>query len=423
MILLNQSNYSLNHWLAKWLTEVGVHESWLQWAMLAVDIALIVLIVVVIDWISRKLVFRIVYHIVKRSKATWDDILYERRVFRGVAHIIPALLVRYFVPYYFKEFPGITGPVHFLTEVYIIIILAYVFNKFLTTLNEVFQQSDSLKDKPTESYIQLGKIVLFLGVGVYLLSILIGKEPIWILTTLSAATAVLLLIFRDPILGLVASITMSANDIVRIGDWVAFEKYGADGEVVRFSLTTVQIQNWDNTISTVPTYAFMSESFKNYRNMQQLGARRIKRSLHIKMGSVKHADQDLLERLKKVHFLTNIIEERSKQISAYNEAHNIDKSILINGRHMTNLGLFRFYVAEFLRNHPKIRQDIHMMVRHLQPSETGIPVEVYCFTSDILWVNFEAIQADIMDHLIASLSYFDLEIFESPTGNLERLVK
>jgi miniconductance mechanosensitive channel len=420
---MNHSEYSINHWLAKWLTDVGVKEDWLQWVMLAVDIALIILIVVVIDWISRKLVFRVVYHIVKRSKATWDDILYERRVFRGVAHIIPALLIRYFVPYYFNEFPGITGPVHFLTEVYIIIILAYVFNKFLTTLNEVFQQSDSLKDKPTESYIQLGKIVLFLGVGVYLLSILIGKEPIWILTTLSAATAVLLLIFRDPILGLVASITMSANDIVRIGDWVAFEKYGADGEVVRFSLTTVQIQNWDNTISTVPTYAFMSESFKNYRNMQQLGARRIKRSLHIKMGSVKHADQDLLERLKKVHFLTNIIEERSKQISAYNEAHNIDKSMLINGRHMTNLGLFRFYVAEFLRNHPKIRQDIHMMVRHLQPSETGIPVEVYCFTSDILWVNFEAIQADIMDHLIASLSYFDLEIFESPTGNLERLAK
>jgi miniconductance mechanosensitive channel len=418
---MNRSEYSLNHWLAKWLTDVGVQEGSLQWVMLAVDILLIVLVVIIIDWISRKLVFRIVYHIVKRSKATWDDILYERRVFRGVAHIIPALIIRYFVPYYFTEFPNITGPVHFLTEVYIIIILAYVFNKFLTTLNEVFQQSDSLKDKPTESYIQLGKIVLFLGVGVYLLSLLIGKEPIWILTTLSAATAVLLLIFRDPILGLVASITMSANDIVRIGDWVAFEKYGADGEVVRFSLTTVQIQNWDNTLSTVPTYAFMSESFKNYRNMQQLGARRIKRSLHIQMGSVKHADQDLLDRLKKVHLLTHIIEERSKQINAYNEAHNIDKSMLINGRHMTNLGLFRFYVMEYLRNHPKIRQDIHMMVRHLQPGDTGIPVEVYCFTSDILWVNYEAIQADIMDHLIASLSYFDLEIFESPTGNLERL--
>jgi miniconductance mechanosensitive channel len=418
---MNRSEYSLNHWLAKWLTDVGVQEGSLQWVMLAVDILLIVLVVIIIDWISRKLVFRIVYHIVKRSKATWDDILYERRVFRGVAHIIPALIIRYFVPYYFTEFPNITGPVHFLTEVYIIIILAYVFNKFLTTLNEVFQQSDSLKDKPTESYIQLGKIVLFLGVGVYLLSLLIGKEPIWILTTLSAATAVLLLIFRDPILGLVASITMSANDIVRIGDWVAFEKYGADGEVVRFSLTTVQIQNWDNTLSTVPTYAFMSESFKNYRNMQQLGARRIKRSLHIQMGSVKHADQDLLDRLKKVHLLTHIIEERSKQINAYNEAHNIDKSMLINGRHMTNLGLFRFYVMEYLRNHPKIRQDIHMMVRHLQPGDTGIPVEVYCFTSDILWVNYEAIQADIMDHLIASVAYFDLEIFESPTGNLERL--
>lgn len=420
---MNRSDYPLNLWLEQRLIELGVKEGMLQWTMLAVDILFIVMAVLIIDWISRKLVFRIVYYMVKRSKATWDDILYERRVFRGVAHIIPALLIRYFVPYYFNDFPEIIEPVHFLTEVYIIVILAYVFNKFLTTLNEVFQKSDTLKNKPTESYIQLGKIVLFLGVGVYLLSLLIGKEPIWILTTLSAATAVLLLIFRDPILGLVASITTSANDIVRIGDWVAFEKYGADGEVVRFSLTTVQVQNWDNTISTVPTYAFMSESFKNYRNMQQLGARRIKRSLHIKMGSVKHADQGLLDRLKKVHYLSDIIEERSKQINAYNEAHNIDKSLLINGRHMTNLGLFRFYVMEYLRNHPKIRQDIHMMVRHLQPGDTGIPVEVYCFTSDILWVNYETIQADILDHLIASVSYFDLEIFESPTGNLERLAK
>ena len=277
--------------------------------------------------------------------------------------------------------------------------------------------SKSFEGKPISSYIQVILIVVYIAGGVFIISTILDKSAVAILTTFGAATAVILLIFRDTLLGLVASIQIAGNDMVRIGDWVSMPKYGADGDVLEINLTTVKVRNWDKTISTVPTYAFISDSFVNWRGMTNLGVRRIKRSINIDLQTVKFISPEMREHFLKFERVSGFIKERQKEIDQYNADTNSDKSIYLNGRQMTNLGLFRRYAEAYLNEHPKIAKGETLMVRQLQPTEMGVPLEIYCFSADIEWLKYEGIQSDIMDHLLSAVSYFDLAVFQRPSGN------
>jgi len=281
-----------------------------------------------------------------------------------------------------------------------------------------------MKDKPLDSYIQVFMIFAWIG-GLLTLFAVITDTTIWkFFTALGAASAVILLIFKDTIMGLVASIQVSINDIVRIGDWITFEKFGADGNVTEISLATVKVQNFDMTITSIPTYSLISDSFKNWRGMEASGGRRIKRALLIKQKSIKFLTTENIEALKGIQLISKYLETRNTNIDTYNKEHDIDKQIAINGRNLTNLGVFRKYVETYLKNHSAINQAMTLMTRQLPPTGQGIPMEIYAFSSDKRWENYEYIMADIFDHLLAALPYFELEVFELPTSmdvNVEKM--
>ncbi|QNR23038.1 mechanosensitive ion channel family protein [Croceimicrobium hydrocarbonivorans] len=407
----------LNHWAHEWLAGLGLGTNWVEYITLGIDIILVLLLSLVVDFIARKVILRIVTRYVKRSKNQYDDILLEKRVFRSLAHIMPALVIYYSLPYLFDESVGLIQFLQKLVVTYMIINIINVGHKFLKALEHIGLSSPRFEGKPVSSYIQVAMICMYIAGGVFILSNLVDKSATAILTTFGAATAVILLIFRDTILGLVASIQISGNDMVRIGDWVSMPKYGADGDVTEINLTTVKVRNWDKTISTVPTYAFISDSFVNWRGMTSQGVRRIKRSLNIDIHSIKFVDDELYKKLLKVERIKTYLEKRHEEIRLSNESKKVDKSVLVNGRHLTNIGVFRIYMESYLAEHPSIAQDQTLMVRQLQPTELGVPLEIYCFSNDIAWLNYEQIQSNIMDHLMAAVDHFELHIFQNPSGS------
>lgn len=272
-------------------------------------------------------------------------------------------------------------------------------------------------DKPIASYFQLIRIIIYIGTGILVLSVLLGKSPLYFLSAFGAMTAIILLIFKDTILGLVASVQISSNDMVRVGDWVEMPKFNADGDVIAINLNTVKVRNWDKTVTTVPTYFFITDSFKNWRGMQESGGRRIKRALNINVRTIRFVDPETRERYKKIYLIRDFVTRRQEDIEKYNAEHNLDTSVLINGRRMTNIGVFRHYVEAYLKNHKRIRQDMTLLVRQLPLGAEGVPIEVYCFTNTTAWAEFEEIQSDIFDHLLSAAASFDLEIYQQPSGS------
>lgn len=406
----------INHWAHSYLADLGASEQWNDYLTLALDIIIVIGLSLLVDFIARKVILRVVGRYVRRSKNNYDDILLEKRVFRSLAHLLPSLVIYYSIPYLFDESVALVGVLQKLTIIYMIITFISVGHKFLKALEYIGLNSPRFEGKPVSSYIQVGMIVMYIAGGVFIISNLMDKSATTILTTFGAATAIILLIFRDTILGLVASIQIAGNDMVRIGDWVSMPKYGADGDVIEINLTTVKIRNWDKTITTVPTYAFISDSFKNWRGMISQGVRRIKRSINVDIQTVKFVDDELFQKLLKVERIRNYLKERSEDIAKSNSEKKVDKSLLINGRHLTNIGVFRVYIEAYIAEHPNVAKDQTMMVRQLQPTEMGIPLEIYCFSNDIEWLNYEKIQSDVMDHLLASIKEFELEIFQNPSG-------
>jgi miniconductance mechanosensitive channel len=293
----------------------------------------------------------------------------------------------------------------------------------LHTLKDYFKTLPSLKDKPIDSYIQVFMIFSWVVGVLSAFAILTGIEFIKFITTLGAASAVVILIFKDTILGFVASIQVSINDMVRIGDWITFEKYDTDGDVIEINLATVKVQNFDKTITTIPTYALISDSFKNWRGMADSGGRRIKRALNIKLDSVHYLTNDEVHNLKEIQLISAYLETRQSDIKNYNTNNNINKELLLNGRNLTNLGVFRKYIETYVENHSGINKDMIIMVRQLAPTPQGIPIEIYAFSSDKRWKNYEYIMADIFDHVIAAVPYFNLEIFELPSNSSFRDAK
>ncbi|MBT0607986.1 mechanosensitive ion channel family protein [Aequorivita echinoideorum] len=390
----------------------------LQWAIfvnVVVNCVIVLIFINLLDVVLRKFVVEAFKAFSNKTTTTFDDYLVTSNFPRYIAHTIPLAIVWYLIPIIFLESQLITRLLLVAANVYLIILSVLIFRSILRTSRRFMAESEKFRDKPLESYVQVMMIFAW-GVGIFLIIQELTGYSVISLATLGAASAVLLLIFRDTILGFVASIQVSVNDIVRIGDWITFSKFGADGYVTEINLATVRVQNFDNTFTTIPTYSLIADSFQNWRGMQDSAGRRIKRAIYIKQSSIKFLSEAEIEKLKKIQLIKPYLEHRQKEVEKFNRQSEADKALLINGKNQTNLGVFRYYADAFLNENSAINKDLFMMVRHLAPTDKGIPIEIFCFSYDKQWENYEHIQADIFDHLLASIPYFDLEIFELPTG-------
>jgi len=407
----------------RWLFDIK--EILLNWGMqehhadilnVAFGIFIVLLAAFLSDIIARKLILTALRRIIKKTTTQWDDIIYERKVFNRLSHLAPALILFYSSDVILNEYETWLALIHGALQIYMILVAILVINSFLLAANQIYLMRPISKDRPIKGYIQVVQIIVYAFGIILILSIILGKSPTALLAGLGALAAVLILVFKDTILGFVASIQLSANNMVRIGDWITMPSHNADGTVTEITLNTVKVQNWDKTISTVPTYHLVSNSFGNWRGMEESGGRRIKRHINIDMRSVKFCTPEMIEKFRKIIYLNDYIDQRLKEIETYNIENNIDESIVVNGRRMTNLGTFRKYLEYYLKNHPMIHLDLTLLVRHLQPNETGIPIEVYAFSTDQRWANYESIQADIFDHILAVLPEFELKVFQDPSG-------
>ncbi len=402
-------------WLNRYFLDQGMNPDIAMAVSTGINLIGVGILVLLVDFITRKMIVGSFNIFSDRTKTRFDNYLVKSNFPRFVAHIIPLLILWIVEPYLFHGYPFISKLAIMVLKVYAVILGVLIFRSVLRSIKNYLQTNDRFKDKPLESYVQVLMIFAW-GVGVFFIVNTITGYSIISLTTLGAVSAALLLIFRDTILGFVASIQVSVNDIVRIGDWITFSKYGADGFVSEINLATVRVQNFDNTYTTIPTYSLISDSFQNWRGMQESDGRRIKRSIFIKQSSVKFLTEEELEKLSSIQRIKNYIDHRQKDINDHNQRIEADKSAEINGRNQTNLGVFRKYLSAYIHENPAINKEMFMMVRYLQPTDKGIPVEIYCFSKDKKWENYEHIQADILDHVLASVRYFDLEVMELPTG-------
>ena len=372
----------------------------------------LLLIILLVDYIIRKTILATFSKIAAKSKTNFDDIMVVNNVPRNVAHLIPFIIAYKFIPSLF--FDNITLQDFSKKSILVIGIILTIIGvrSVLNSIKSYFKTLTYLKDKPVDSYIQVFMIFVWLT-GIFAIVAIISGISFWeFIAGLGTVSAIIILVFRDTILGFVASIQVSINDMVRIGDWISFDKFGADGDVIEINLATVKVQNFDNTITTIPTYALISDSFKNWRGMDESKGRRIKRALNIRMESVKNLNQDEIIKLSKIQLISDYVIQRSEAINTYNQTNSIDKSLLINGRNLTNIGLFRKYMETYIEAHSAINKDLMVMVRQLQPTAYGLPIEIYAFSSDKRWQNYEYIIADIFDHMIASVPDFDLVISE-----------
>ncbi len=402
--------------VSTWLIKIGVSPENASKTASISDFILVIITGILIYYISKFIINRVFKRIAVRTASNLDDALIEYKVFQRMAFLVPGILVYQAISVTLDDFPGFIPAALKLTNLYIIVIFLLIISSFLNAMYAVYQKSDFALYHPIKGYIQIGKIVVFVVGFLLIISLLFNQSPLYMLTGLGAFSAVLLLIFKDPILGFVGGIQLSANDMVRQGDWISMPKYGADGTVLEISLTTVKVQNFDNTISTLPTYSLVSESFQNYRGMKESGVRRMKRSISIDMSSVKFCTRELLDKFRKITILQEYIESTETELENYNKENNIDNSVFVNGRRQTNIGVFREYLQQYLHQHPMVSNKTDQMVRQLQPNSLGIPIEVYAFISETEWFSFEKIQSDVFDHILAIVPEFELRIFQSPTG-------
>ena len=402
--------------LDKLFINIGISEGLTNFVRTFLIAVVIFGLAVLADFITKKILLGGIKKLVRKTKTDLDDILIELGVFRRIAHIVPALIVFFTANFVFRDYPVFEGFFERAALVYIVIILILAIDSIINSLHAIYLTMPVSEGRPIKGYIQVVKIIVyFLGI-ILIISILMQESPKALLTGLGAMAAVLMLVFKDTILGFVASIQLSGNKMVAPGDWIEMPSHNADGDVLDISLNTVKVRNWDKTITTIPTYALVSESFRNWKGMEESGGRRIKRSIKIDMNSVRFANSEMIEKLKKIQVLKDHIESKEEEINRYNKKKQIDDSVLVNGRRMTNLGIFRAYIEQYLKNHPKVHQGLTMLVRHLQPTETGLPIEIYVFSNDQAWGNYEAIQADIFDHILAVIPEFGLRVFQEPTG-------
>ena len=403
-------------WMEDLLTSMGFGLEMTNYAMLGIGSILLFVVCAFANFVTKKFIVQGIQKFIENSKNDWDDIFLKNKVFNSLSTLVPLIFIQYLSVPILSNFSSLIPFVYIVVKVSLVWVITSVLVKALKALEEVSTKIPSFQDKPIVSYIQLASVMIYVVASILIFATILDKDPLALLGALGALTAVLMLVFKDTILGLVASIQISSNDMVRVGDWVSMPKYGTDGDVLEITLNTVKIQNWDKTISTIPTYAFISDSFKNWRGMTDSKGRRIKRSLNIDMTSIKFCTDEEIVHYKKVEMLKDYIESAQSDIATHNVTNSHDKSSLLNGRNLTNIGLFREYAHQYLSANKNLRNDLTLMVRQLEPTENGLPIEVYCFSNNIAWADYERIQADIFDHLLSSVSSFNLEIFQNPTG-------
>ncbi|WP_066287525.1 mechanosensitive ion channel family protein [Bacillus sp. FJAT-29937] len=401
------------NFIKKFVSQFDLDPAAAKYFSIFLDVLFIALICIIANFITKKVVIKIITHIVSNTKFQWDNIILERQVFRKLSHFVPAIII-----YHFSSiFPSYHLVIEKCAIAYLIIVGLWVINSFLDAVTDIYQTYEISKVKPIKGYIQVTKIIsVTLGV-ILVIANMIDKSPFILLSGIGALSAVVLLVFKDSLLGLVAGIQLAANDMVRVGDWIEMPKYGADGDIIDISLNTVKVQNFDKTITMVPSYALISDSFKNWRGMQSSGGRRIKRAIFIDTNSISFCNQEMIERYKDIHYLSDYIINREREIAEFNSMNDINRNNPVNGRALTNVGVFRAYISNYIQNHPGINQEMSLMVRQLAPSEYGLPLEIYAFTNDVRWAIYETVQADIFDHLFAVAQEFGLHLFQNPSGH------
>jgi miniconductance mechanosensitive channel len=380
----------------------------------------LILLALLLSWVAHRVsqgpIKRSIEKFAHYTIQQWDDILVEKHIVKRILYFIPLILL------YVLSSPILTGTSllpfsQALISVLFLIAVMMFLDAMLSALLAIYGKSAIAKEISITPFVQVLKLGLYFVTGILLLSLLLQKTPLYFLSGLGALTAVLMFVFKDVLMGFVAGIQLIANKMVAPKDWIEMPKYGADGDVLEITLTTVKVQNFDNTITTIPTYALINESFKNWRNMNLSGGRRIKRYVNIDLGSIKFCNSEMLVRFKSIQLISQYIQNRQEEILVYNKKHQVDESTLVNGRRLTNIGVFRSYVEAYLRQHPMIHNDMTFLIRQLSPSENGLPIEIYVFCKDTNWTAYEAIQADIFDHILAVVPEFDLRVFQEPSGS------
>lgn len=404
----------LKNWLARFFETIGIESGVGNYLNDFLILIFLILIALAIDFVANKIILGVFKRIAKKTKSDWDDLLLDRKILNKAIHIIPAIFLYITLPLLFPEDSGWFIITKKLVIIYMIAISIRFINSMLTLGNDLYQRRKS--GKSIRGFVQVVQvIIIFIGV-IIIIGELINQSPAKLFAGLGASAAILSLVFKDTLMGFVAGIQLTANDMLRPGDWITMPKYQADGDVIDVTLNAVKVRNFDNTIVTIPPYALVSDSFQNWRGMSDSPGRRIKRSISIDMNSVKFCTPEMLEKFRKINLITDYIDQKEKELHEYNEEHKIDNTIIVNGRRQTNLGIFRAYIESYLKHHPNVSKELTCMVRQLQPTETGIPLELYVFSSEKRWVLYENIQSDIFDHILAVVPEFELQAFQAISG-------
>ena len=382
----------------------------------------LLLAAIVADLIVKRIVIRTARAFAKLSSVTWDDALVAHNVFGRLVQVVPALIVFVGAPFIPDLPEGIVQLVRNVAMGYMVLMLTLALTAMLSAANAIYESTPVAKDRPLKGFVQLVQIIIWILGGVLIISAVLDRSPLLLLSGFGAMTAILLLVFKDTILSLVASVQLTAQDMVRVGDWIEMPQFGADGDVVDVQLHTVKVQNWDKTITTIPTHRLITDSFKNWRGMSQSGARRIKRAIHLDVSSIRFQTDQEIEHFTRFALLKNYITDKEKELDDYNAGLATEVHADVNRRRLTNVGTFRAYAYNYLKNHPQIHKGMTLIVRQLAPGPEGLPLEIYCFTNTTDWSAYEGIQSDIFDHLLAIVPEFGLRLFQKPAGSdLENL--
>lgn len=402
--------------IRNWIINQGLELSTADLLSRSLIFALIIILSLVAYLLAKHFILKGLTIIINRTATQWDDIFLRKKVFSRLAYLAPAIVTYAFISVPLDGYDMGISLVKGMMLIYMIAISILAIDAFLNASLDIYNTHEISNRIPIKGFVQVFKIIIYFICGIFIFSILLNKTPVYLFSSLGALTAILMFIFKDAILGFVAGIQLSANQMVATGDWISMPKYGADGDIVEIALTTVKVQNWDKTITTIPTYALISESFKNWRGMSESGGRRIKRSINIDMNTIQFCSKEMLDRFSKIQYISDYIERMKIEMDEYNKLEEVDTSSLVNGRRMTNIGTFRAYVEAYLINHQKINHEMTFLVRQLTPSENGLPIEIYVFSKDQEWAKYENIQANIFDHILAVIPEFDLQLFQNPTG-------
>ncbi|WP_111643249.1 mechanosensitive ion channel family protein [Marinimicrobium alkaliphilum] len=401
--------------LVDWLEGIGLDMTPLL--TFGIVMGLILAISLLVHIVLHYGVLATISRLATRQENTWRRAIFDHSLFTRIAFALQGIIIYIQAGVWLDTDSDAQQLIQMLCQLWILMFATLALFSLLDVLLDIFRRHESNRKLPLRGIFQSVKLIAAILAIILMISILIGRSPLILFSGLGAMTAVLMLVFKDPIMGLVAGIQLSVNKMLAVGDWLEMPKYGADGEVTDVALTTVKVRNWDNTITTVPTYALIADSFKNWRGMTDAGGRRISRPVHIDARSVHFLSEEEIERLRKAQLITGYIEEKLAEIETYNTEHKVDKSSLVNGRRLTNLGTFRAYLARYLKENPSIHQNMIQMVRQMEPTAHGIPLQVYAFTNDTAWVKYEAIQSDLFDHIFAVLPEFGLRVHQVPTGH------